>query len=400
MAFIKKITKPKLLSTLKPIPFNVINNDSEYIVETYPFFTISDLKLAIYELFDREDYAAPNNQLIYIDKKVGIDPIDFSWEAPMLKNPQLDIINNYFVNPDGSKKNIKINLNDNILLENKLKNNTINLIFYKDVEKYLSNIKPFSEKIFNGRIYPYFPFLKNNITYPNEGDLQILSLKLEYYNSKLKYINTIENLLTSSETLVEPVFFGLRFLKLTWPYNKLKDNIDSYFYEIDVNPTRPYLRLLSSGNSAISKVHLKDIDNKIPSIYDINLLSQWSEEKNPIPGHDFIIGKIALRCTILNIPFIYSTIRLLEDGSFDVIIEPPKNIRKLNIGSDFGDTFEEDIINGLDKINLQKVNPSLSSGNLIFENPVMDMIPVESINEYKIENAETHFFVPKYLPLL
>jgi uncharacterized protein (TIGR02466 family) len=40
------------------------------------------------------------------------------------------------------------------------------------------------------------------------------------------------------------------------------------------------------------------------------------------------------------------------------------------------------------------------SGNLIFENPVMDMIPVESINEYKIENAETHYFVPKQKSLI
>lgn len=364
--FMKKITKPKLLSTLKPIPFNVLRGDSEYIIEVYPFFTVSDLKLAIYEYFEKESFAAPNNQLIYIDKGVGIETIDFRWNI-LLKNPQQDLINNNFVNPDGSKKNVKITLNDNILLENKLETNTINLLFYKDIEKYITNVKPYSEKIFNGRIYPYFPYLKNDVSYPNEADLQILNLKVEYYNNKLKYINTIEKLLSNSGTpLIQPAFAGLRFLKLTWPYCPIEENIDSYFYEIDVNQTRPYLRLLSSGNTAISKVHLKDIENKIPSIHDINLLSQWSEEKNPLQGSDFIIGKIALRCTILNLPFIYATIRLCHDRSFDVIIEPPKGIRKLNMDSDFGDTFEEDIVNGLDKINIKEINPSISSGNFTF----------------------------------
>ena len=40
------------------------------------------------------------------------------------------------------------------------------------------------------------------------------------------------------------------------------------------------------------------------------------------------------------------------------------------------------------------------SGNLIFENPIMDMLPVECINEYNIENAETHFLVPKQKSLI
>ena len=123
--FIKKLIKPKLLKTLTPISINITRGDSEIIVETYPFFTISDLKLAIYEKFNSEDYAAPNNQLIYLDKGVGVEPIDFTWKTTLLKNPKDDIINSNFINPDGSRRNIPIVLNDNILLENKLKTNKI-----------------------------------------------------------------------------------------------------------------------------------------------------------------------------------------------------------------------------------------------------------------------------------
>ena len=269
-SFIKKIIKPKLLTTLTPISIHIIRGNSEVIVETYPFFTISDLKLAIYEKFNSEDYAAPNNQLIYLNKGQGVEPIDFTWKTSMLKNPSEDTINNNFINPDGSRRNIPIVLNDNLLLENKIKTNRINLLFYKDIEKYIVESRPLSEKIFNGRLYPYFPFLKNDTLYPSEADLRILSLKLEYINSKLDYINTIESLLSRGDPLIEPVFAGMRFLKLTWPINEIEESIESFFYDIDVNPSRPYLRLLTSTNAAISKVHLIDVDNKIPNIYDIN----------------------------------------------------------------------------------------------------------------------------------
>jgi len=364
-SFIKKIIKPKLLKTLTPISIKVTRGDSEIIVETYPFFTISDLKLAIYEKFDSEDYAAPNNQLIYLIKGQGVQPIDFNWRTTLLKNPKDDVINDNFINPDGSRRNIPIVLNDNLLLESKLISNKINLLFYRDVEKYIVENRPLSEKTFNGKLYPYFPFLKNGVSYPSEEDLRILSLKLEYINSKFDYINTIESLLSRGDPLIEPVFAGMRFLKLTWPINPLEEPIESIFYDIDVNSSRPYLRLLTSTNAAISKVHLIDVDNKIPNIYDINYLSQWSEEKNPTPERNFIIGKIALNCTILNVPYIYGTLRLLDDGSFDVIVEPPKNIRKLHFDSDFSD-FEGDFINGISKINTNNILPSISSGNFIF----------------------------------
>ena len=364
-SFIKKIIKPKLLKTLTPISIHITRGDSEIILETYPFFTISDLKLAIYEKFNSEDYAAPNNQLIYLVKGQGVEPIDFTWKTSLLKNPKDDIINSNFINPDGSRRNIPIVLNDNILLENKLKTNKINLLFYRDVEKYIVETRPLSEKTFNGRLYPYFPFLKNDTLYPTEADLRILSLKLEYITSKFDYINTIDTLLGRGDPLIEPVFAGMRFLKLTWPINPVEESIESIFYDIDVNPSRPYLRLLSSTNNAISKVHLIDVDNKIPNIFDINYLSKWSEEKNPTPERNFIIGKIALNCTILDVPYIYGTLRLLDDGSFDVIVEPPKNIRKLHFDSDFSD-FEGDFIKGIDKINRNNILPSISSGNFIF----------------------------------
>lgn len=363
--FMKKIIKPKLLKTLTPVSINVAYKDSEIIIETFGFFTVSDLKLAIYEMFDREPFAAPNNQLIFIDKKVGIDPIDFTWRAPLLKTPISDTINNNFVNPDGSKRNVAIILNDNILLENKLKDNNINLLLYSDILKNISDVKPISEKVFNGKIAQYFPFLKHNLSYPSENDLKSLSLKLEYFNRKVDYINKIESLLSSGEPIIEPVFGGLRFLKFSWPINPFKEGAETFFYDIDVNETRPYLRLLTSENTAISKVHLKDIENKIPNIFNINYLSDWSEEKNPTPERNFIMGKIALRSTLLNLPYIYGTLRILDDGSFDVIIEPPKPIRKLKLDTDFDD-FSEDFVNGIETINRENKLPSLSSGNFVF----------------------------------
>ena len=142
--FMKKITRPKLLSTLQPISINIIRGETENIIEIYPFFTINDLKIAIYELYERQGYAAPNNQLIFIDKKGrGVEPIDFKWEYNiLLKHPRSDTSIDYLVNPDGSKKTIKItlydisrkNVREIIHIENKNESNSNYLIFEKETK--------------------------------------------------------------------------------------------------------------------------------------------------------------------------------------------------------------------------------------------------------------------------
>jgi len=366
----KNITKPKLLSSFNQIDLTVNYGERSFELNMFNFNTVSDLKLAIYNHY-KEDYAAPNNQFIYI--KIGplIQPIDFSWvDKSLLQDPlntaSRNDINYFFVSADGLQNNIKTNNYNDVLLEHKIKEATVYLTFFKDVYSAIPGPKPLSDKQYYGIIYQYFPYLKKDIVYPNDNEETNLQNILTHYNKKIECIYKINQLLEEGGyEFVVPVCTGLRYLRLVWLENDLEENIDSYFYTLDVNDIRPYVRLLPVGTSPISKVHLKDGENNIPNISNVSYLSDWTDEKNPTPDRDFIYGKIALKSTIMNLPFIYSTIRILDDGSFDATIEPPNKIRNININSDF-ENMTEDLLSGISDINKSNSVPSIGTANLTY----------------------------------
>jgi len=371
---IKSIIKPKVLNSYVSDTIKIVyGNKIIELDNIFGFNTIYDLKLAIYEKFDKEDFAAPNNQLLFFKiQKTAIDVLDFSYKL-FLQNP-LPIISGRepydanFVTSDGEKKIMDINIYNNLLLEKRLnisKGNTLYLYFFKDLLDSYTGPTPISEKQYYGRFYPYFPFLKINQKYPNESEKSTLNTIYNLYSKKQEYLKKIQYLLTQDNPLITFNFAGLRYLRLTNINNTIDDSIDSLFYTIDVNDSRPYLRLLPVGSSPITKIQLRDISNNIPNVINPNYLKNWSEEKSPTPERDYILGKIALKATFLALSYIYATIRILDDASFDVIIEPPSNIKKIDPIMDF-EHFNEDITNGLNKIMSNDSTLTLGSGNFIF----------------------------------
>ena len=323
-----------ILSRINPIEIKIVYNETVIPIRIYSFNTIQELKLAIYEneYFNKNPIAAPNNQLLFIKKDKFIDPIDFSWNIKgMLEDPFL-ITSGYdtFTTDEGEKKINEIDLYENILLETKLQSDTLYLYLFDDLYTNYKGAKPLSNNEFNGRFYPYFPHLNNTYIYPNEKELLNIENRLNLYIEKNKLYRRIQILLNKVEegyALEQISFAGLRYIQYLFKKTKNFKNVETYFYEINVNEYLQYLRLIPVGITPISKIHLKDIENEIPSIYDTKFLKLWYEEKSPTPTRDYIMGKIALKSTILNLPYIYSTLRLLDDGTFDVIIEPPKGIR-------------------------------------------------------------------------
>lgn len=370
---IKSIIKPKVLNTYQPDTIKIVYGDKVIELDNiFGFNTVYDLKLAIYEKFDKEDYAAPNNQLVFIKmKKDYIIPIDFGYQFT-LKNI-FDIISEKlpydtrFVTSEGEKKIVDINIYNNILLEKRLieKNSTIYLYFFKDILNYYTGPKPISEKQYYGRLYPYFPFLKINQQYPKDDEKNNLTLLFNLYVKKQDYFKKIQSLLEQENPLIPFTFSGIRYLQLINNKNLMNNDISYLFYDIDVNDYRPYLRLLPVSSSPITKIQLKDISNNIPNIINPNYLNNWSDEKNPTPERDYIIGKIALKSTILALSRIYATIRIMDDFSFDITIEPPKNIKKIDPINDF-ENFNEDILNGVKNIMNNDNDLSLKSVNIIF----------------------------------
>ena len=75
---LKSITRPKLLSTLGFDTFKIVYNNEEIEIENiYKINTVSDLKFAIYEKFNLEGFAAPNNQLLFFKNKTYINVLDY-----------------------------------------------------------------------------------------------------------------------------------------------------------------------------------------------------------------------------------------------------------------------------------------------------------------------------------
>jgi hypothetical protein len=370
--FVEKITKPKTIASLEYDSFKIVYNNEEIIIDDiFNINTVYDLKLAIYEKFGLEDFAAPNNQLILLRAPVkdGNEMLDFSWDHT-LQNPLFVVsrkepLLSEFVTSEGAKRIVDIQLYDNMLLEKRLRKSIIHLYFFKDIVSYYNGPQPISEKEYYGRIYPYFPLLRINQTYPNESEKSILQTKYTFFKKKKEYLSKIQVLLKQDTPLIPITFSGLRELKLLFLKNTFENGIESLFFEMNVDEILPYLRLLPVGSTPISKVHLQDEMRNIPSVFDPNLIKSWSDEKSPTPDRDFIIGKISLKTRFTNMPYLYATLHILDDETFKLTIQPPKDIRKLDPIIDF-ESFIPQLLSGIKVVNKNKEIPRLHSTNLIF----------------------------------
>ena len=372
--FLNSIFKVNLLNELELFELEVVYNNQKLELkrELYAFNTVQDLKYAIFEAFGNAKEAAPNNQLLYyIRSSDTIEIVDFLWDLPSKNIKKPGDFLNQFVSTSGAKQPIQLNLYQNFLLENRIRNRRINVFLYKDLLSMFSDLpQPLSEKEYNGRVYPYFPYLRMNELYPNENDEKHIKKRVIYNDKKYTFTRRVQDLLTQDLELIPQSLTGFKSLKLSWYEQYIEERIKTLFFELNVNESRPYLRLLPVGSTAISKIHLLDVEKKIPNIFDLRYLENWASEKNPTPERDFVMGKVAIPCTILNLPKVYATIRLYDDGSFDLLVEPPKDVRKLNPYDDFYDNikgFAKSLEEGIGSINREKQLPYLSKGNFIYQ---------------------------------
>ena len=355
---------------IKPIELKIHYKTKDFSIKMYTTNTILDLKLAIYNYFENNSKMAPYNQLIYFRNEGFIEPIDFRWSLPkdegLIDPKTVQTANTYFVDSAGDKKLIEIQLYDNILLETKFVSKELYLEIFDDLMNSYEGVKPLSSKEYNGKFYPYFPYLVHNVIYPNEETEKILENKIKLYLEKNKFLRFIHSLyekIVEGTGIEEITFEGFRLLQFIGASSKTFKNAELFFYETDVNEILQYLRLIPPGNKPILKLHLKDTIQKIPSVHDVEFLQLWHEEKSPTPKKDFILGKIALKCTILNLPYIYATIRISHDGTYDIIIEPPKGFNKLHPNNDF-EAFSEDLNTGVSQLNSPSIK--FNKGNFIY----------------------------------
>ncbi len=303
----------------------------------FPFFTVYDFKLFLYERLGNKDPRwAPEYQFLAIPKIDGFYSIEYEWRTPgtdmilPLPNPfdekrvreaALD-----FVTEEGERKALSYTSKQRFTLENALdvmgaKNKDIYLFLFDDVK---AALRVTDERLWNTYLYPYFP----SLSYDAEDiPSDLLASRFEKFSSAYKLVDSLE-FLAENGNYEESHFKGFRLLQLSWKLPKhKKETVESLFYDAPVTPTRPFMRILPSRGTPVLKIHLKE--DRTPDLADIRLLKQWTKERSPVPERDFLLAKVLLKEQVVQQPPIYMTLRL-TDKTADATLIPPKGVRKLD----------------------------------------------------------------------
>ena len=345
----------------------------EFQLKPYPFMTLYDLKVMIYQHFRKEASAHPSFQSLLIpvpELLMGneneettfvrnYDAIaenytcfEYTWMKPE-SSEELAVINPFerasgpsvdsqFVTESGRKTNkyavrARMTLEDFATELDLGDSMTLHLFLYKDIIPGLRSELRTSEVEWFGRIAPYYPDLPVNQS-PTSLPAELIkrsSVFDTYVSDYTEQLNSLDELL-SSETvpLLPMVVAGLRFLRLVWKSPQAATPpLETLFYKLDVTPERPFLRILPVGSTPITKLKM-DEAFKIPEISDPRLLRIWKDEKNPKPDTDFLFSKLVIRRTVGTQPALYGTLRMFHDKSADFLILPPKQLRFLDPRSD------------------------------------------------------------------
>jgi hypothetical protein len=353
----------------------------------FPFMTLQDIKLALYIELKRDEAAIP--EFIYLANHgpapgksfLGgqVAPVDFSWNFPgvsaskpflnkapfeLAGGPSLD---GRFVDANGERKLVSSVERERMTIEDAFikKSGTIPVLhayLYKDLLAAIPGAKPPSEKDWNGRLYPYFPYLTPATGGPSAEQKTQVQRLVTVFARRQQFLIRLESLLEGGLPLIPLTLAGVRFLRLTWGKRKEIPGIEAQFYEAGVNERRPFMRLIPTEGSGISKVFLKD--GKTPDIHDPKMLVVWSQERNPTPEQDYAFAKILLRKGLFNVVPIYATLRLFNDGSADCIIEPPKGAKKLEPRTDL-ESLGENIVEGLKDLPYISSQPDIGNAALV-----------------------------------
>ena len=362
------------------------------LINMFPFMTLQDIKLALYNELKHDDSALPEFVYLathgpapgkaYIGGRTA--PVDFSWNfpglsatAPFLNAAPFELaagaipIDGRFVDSAGQRRILAPIQRERLTIEDAFFKRgltagdevpTLHAYLYKDLMAALEGPKPPSEATWNGRIAPLFPHLTME-TAGNVAEFRVRGQRLAtIFTRRQQFLVKLESLLDQNLPLIPISLAGIRFLRLTWSKKKEIPGIEAQFYEASVNERRPFMRLIPTEGSGISKVYLKD--GKTPDIQDPQLIVNWSMERNPTPEQDYAFAKILVRRGLSNVPPIYATLRLFNDGSADAVVEPPKGVKKLDPSVDLS-TYGETLLEGLTDLPYLSTLPDIGNASMV-----------------------------------
>ena len=361
------------------------------LINMFPFMTLRDIKLAIclelkYEFPTIPDYIylclhGETPGLVYAHGTTA--PLDFTWNFPGLTAKQpLRIASPYklasglkpadarFVDSGGDRKLVSSVDRERMTIEDACFKKGVtrgipelHAYLYADLLDILPGPKPPSEKEWNGRLYPMFPKLSvSSVSLPTPEQRTTAERQAVVFLRRQQFMVKIESILESKTPLISLTMAAIKYLQLTWESKKQIRGIETQFYDAAVTERRPFLRLIPTEGNGLSKVYLSD--GKAPDIQDPKLLIQWSQDRSPTPEQDYAFGKIMLRKGLMNVPPIYATLRLFNDGTADLIVEPPKGVKKLEPRNDLSNLGAQ-IVDGLQDLPYITDVPEIGKGMFV-----------------------------------
>ena len=353
MSAIDQILSPTVLSSLRedipPVKCIVWkgNNYETIEFEVYPFDTLNNIKQMICTHYKGDSTFIPKFVFVGIPIESNYEPLDYLWypngtndpkKTYILKNPinlESDV---RFISSDGSWASPNNESRGRSLLEQVFLQNipVLHVFPLAFLLKKYSGPTPISEEDWNKRFAPYYPDIKVEGPYrADEEDIEF-SKKIHYFiQQREKSIDLLNRYLEEAVEIPLATLTGIRQLSLTWkkPVSGF-EGCGYMFYRLQVTEKRPFLRLLPSEGSAVTKLHIKGV-LPIPSLEDPKILEQWSKELSPTHGIDFCIMKYIHRPSLGITPPIYGTIQICNDGTINLLLLPPKQTRKLDPKLDF-----------------------------------------------------------------
>lgn len=321
----------------------------------FPFSTIDDMKLAIYNQKGKDPAFAPEHQFLAFQPSLNPAPegergkyyqgLDFYFKDANLLEPfgaaTAQGWDTRFVDSEGNRKILEgasrgRSCFEDVILEPRGGSiPQLHLFLLRDILSAIRLPKPLSQPEYNGRVLSYFPATTSDsdgitLTEKQKANLQALHT---YYLQKQSILE--EKLLPIIEGETEFVFENfpkikdVKYLRFTWLQKPEKKALDTLFYEIPVSHSRPFLRYFPADSVPITKVQVRGV-LPIPDLADPCLLLQWAKEKSPTSERDFLLGKVAIEQLFEGSYPIYATLQAVDDGTAALVLEPPKPLKRLD----------------------------------------------------------------------
>jgi hypothetical protein len=379
---IDQLFSPQLLSSfregLPPVQCMIWKGRDQYDTITlnrmYPFDTIDTIKRMICAKFSEDRSFVPRFTFVGIPMNAGAPtiettylPIDYLWYSNESHDPSHTHIlahplkalaegDERFVTSDGSFASPNYELRGRSTIEDILlrpyegQPPVLHVFPLRTLLREYKGVTPLPQEDWNSRFAAYFPDVKMGGPYQaTDADVEFTK-KIQYFLSKRETtLDRLNQFLEDNEQVPSIQVTGVRQLRLIW--KKPVDGFEgcaSMFYQIPVTEKRPYMRLLPTEGSAITKLHVKGI-LPIPTLDDPRVLEIWGKEESSSPGMDMCMIKYVHRPSIGITQPIYGTIIVLNDATMNLKLLPPKNIRNLDPNLDFRNFRDivEDVFDGL-----------------------------------------------------